>query len=103
MYKGQLRGISIDSETSFSEFKVGNLTPNSNLEDSYIDEGPGTEGTDQKATFVAQADFEKDYSEVLSKIGGFGLYQYFVVITIISGVNSTTFMYNCLGYLELQP
>jgi hypothetical protein len=45
--------------------------------------------------------FEAEYSKLLKRIGGFGKFQLFVASTIISGVNSTTFAYNCLGYLEL--
>ena len=48
-------------------------------------------------------DFESEYSNILNEIGGVGLFQLFIVTTIISGLNSTTFVYNCLGYLELQP
>jgi len=47
--------------------------------------------------------FEMEYSRLLKSIGGFGRFQFFMVGTILLGCNSTTFVYNCLGYLELQP
>jgi hypothetical protein len=46
-------------------------------------------------------DFETEYSRLLKSIGGFGRFQVFIAGTILFGCNSTTFVYNCLGYLEL--
>jgi len=45
--------------------------------------------------------FEIEYSRLLKSIGGFGRFQFFIAGVILFGCNSTTFVYNCLGYLEL--
>jgi hypothetical protein len=49
---------------------------------------------DTPTTQVEKFDFDKTYDATLDKVGGFGTFQYFVCITMISCMNGVKW-YNC--------